>query len=153
LSHHNMATGIRQAEQRINKTYSNPDPNNPFYEIIILDFIRICFWGLFCFIIRNICLTYAAGGLYLAYDRHIFRGDRMKTVSIFKNGKNQAVRLPKEMEFQGVNELAIDKDGDIITLRPVRPDWLSFTEIEKADSDFMLEREDVLTDEGRFTFE
>ena len=111
------------------------------------------FWGLFCFIIRNICLTYAVGGLYLAYDQHMFRGDRMKTVSIFKNGKNQAVRLPKEMEFQGVNELAINKDGDIITLRPVRPDWLSFTEIKKADSDFMLEREDVLIDEGRFNFE
>ena len=77
----------------------------------------------------------------------------MKTVSIFKNGKNQAVRLPKEMEFQDVNELAISKDGDVITLRPVRPDWLSFAKIEKADNDFMIEREDVLIDEGRFNFE
>lgn len=98
-------------------------------------------------------MTYVLDGLYLAYDQHMLRGYKMKTVSIFKNGKNQAVRLPKEMEFQGVNELAITKDGDIITLRPVRPDWLSFTEIEKADSDFMLEREDVLIDEGRFNFE
>lgn len=77
----------------------------------------------------------------------------MKTVSIFKNGKNQAVRLPKEMEFQGIKELAITKDGDVITLRPVRPDWLSFAEIEKADNDFMIEREDVLINEGRFNFE
>ncbi len=77
----------------------------------------------------------------------------MKTVSIFKNGKNQAVRLPKEMEFQGIHELAITKDGDVITLRPVRPDWLSFSKIEKADKDFMIEREDVLIDEGRFNFE
>lgn len=77
----------------------------------------------------------------------------MKTVSIFKNGKNQAVRLPKEMEFQGINELAITKDGDVITLRPVRPDWLSFAELEKADDDFMIVREDVLIDEGRFNFE
>jgi antitoxin VapB len=77
----------------------------------------------------------------------------MKTVSIFKNGKNQAVRLPKEMEFQGINELAISKDGDVITLRPVRPDWLSFAEIEKADKDFMADRDDVVIDEGRFDFE
>lgn len=77
----------------------------------------------------------------------------MTTVPIFKNGKNQAIRLPKEMEFQGIQELAITKDGDIITLRPVRPDWLSFSKIEKADKDFMVQREDVLIDEGRFNFE
>ena len=45
----------------------------------------------------------------------------MRTVSIFKNGKNQAVRLPKDFEFDGVNELEIYKDGDVITLRPARP--------------------------------
>jgi antitoxin VapB len=69
-------------------------------------------------------------------------------VSIFKNGKNQAVRLPKDFEFDGVNELGIHKEGDVITLRPARPDWLSFGEQEKADSDFMANREDVITDEG-----
>ncbi len=77
----------------------------------------------------------------------------MRTVSIFKNGKNQAVRLPKDLEFDGVNELEIYKEGDVITLRPVRPDWLSFASQEKADSDFMTEREDVITDEGRFNFD
>ena len=77
----------------------------------------------------------------------------MRTVSIFKNGKNQAVRLPKDMEYHGVNELEIIRDGDAIILRPVRPDWLSFAKVEKADSDFMVEREDVITDERRFNFE
>ncbi len=77
----------------------------------------------------------------------------MKTVSIFKNGNNQAVRLPKEMEFDGVNELEVHKDGDVITLRPVRPSWLSFSNKEKAEPDFMVEREDVITDEGRFNFD
>ena len=77
----------------------------------------------------------------------------MRTVSIFKNGKNQAVRLPKDFEFDGVNELEIHKEGDVITLRPARPDWLSFGEQEKADDDFMANREDVITDEGRFSFE
>ncbi|OOE82178.1 AbrB family transcriptional regulator [Salinivibrio sp. PR6] len=77
----------------------------------------------------------------------------MRTISIFKNGKNQAVRLPKDFEFDGVNELEIHKEGDVITLRPARPSWLSFSEIEKADSDFMTHREELIKDEGRFSFD
>ena len=76
----------------------------------------------------------------------------MRTVSIFKNGRNQAIRLPKDMEFDGVSELEIIKEGDNVILKPVRPDWLSFNRQEMADSDFMTERESVITDEGRFEF-
>ena len=50
----------------------------------------------------------------------------MRTVSIFRNNRNQAIRLPKEFEFQGVTELTIEKQGDTILLRPVRPSWTSF---------------------------
>lgn len=74
----------------------------------------------------------------------------MRTVSIFRNGRNQAVRLPKDMEFDGINELEIVKEGDSIILRPARPDWLSYAQNEKADDDFIMEREDVISDEGRF---
>lgn len=74
----------------------------------------------------------------------------MRTVSIFNNGKNQAIRIPKDMEFQGVKELEIIKEGNIISIRPARPDWLSFANYEQADDDFMLERTDVISDEGRF---
>ncbi|MFT5700431.1 MAG: antitoxin VapB [Desulforhopalus sp.] len=77
----------------------------------------------------------------------------MRTVSIFTNGKNQAVRLPRDMEFREVGELEIIKNGDVITLRPIRPDWLSLANAEKADSDFLIERNDVISDEGRFNFE
>jgi len=77
----------------------------------------------------------------------------MRTVAIFTNGKNQAVRLPRDMEYQEVSELEIIKNGDVITLRPIRPDWPSFATIEKADSDFLIERNDVISDEGRFRFE
>ncbi len=31
----------------------------------------------------------------------------MRTVSIFKNGHNCAIRLPRALDFEGVNELEI----------------------------------------------
>ena len=40
----------------------------------------------------------------------------MRTVSIFKNGQNRAIRLPKDMDFAGVTELEILKDGDNIMI-------------------------------------
>lgn len=74
----------------------------------------------------------------------------MRTVSIFKNGNNRAIRLPRDLDFEGVSELEIVREGDSIILRPVRPTWGSFFELEKAAPDFMAEREDVVSDEGRF---
>jgi antitoxin VapB len=74
----------------------------------------------------------------------------MRTVSIFKKGKSQAVRLPKDMEFEGASELEIIKEGDTLILRPVRPSWLSLMDLPKADADFMQERSDVVTGEGHF---
>ncbi|QXI26368.1 type II toxin-antitoxin system VapB family antitoxin [Pseudomonas vanderleydeniana] len=74
----------------------------------------------------------------------------MRTVSIFKNGKNQAVRLPADMAYDGVGELEISRAGDVITLRPARPSWSSFSEVAKADADFLQERPAVIGDEGRF---
>jgi antitoxin VapB len=73
----------------------------------------------------------------------------MRTVSIFKNGNNRAIRLPRDLDFEGVSELEIVREGDSIILRPVRPTG-PFAQFEKADPDFMAEREDVVSDEGRF---
>ena len=75
----------------------------------------------------------------------------MRTVSIFKNGKNQAIRLPNDMAYEGVGELEITRIGDTITLRPVRPDWLSLSDFPKADEDLLQERTEVISDEGRFS--
>lgn len=75
----------------------------------------------------------------------------MRTVSIFRNGKNQAVRLPKDMEFEGITELEIVKAGDAIILRPLKPSWLSLTELPKAEADFLEDRPSVTVDEDRFT--
>ncbi|EEE2139427.1 AbrB/MazE/SpoVT family DNA-binding domain-containing protein, partial [Salmonella enterica subsp. enterica serovar Beaudesert] len=33
----------------------------------------------------------------------------MRKVSIFKNGSNRAVRIPRDMDFEGINELEISR--------------------------------------------
>ncbi|EHI7918473.1 AbrB/MazE/SpoVT family DNA-binding domain-containing protein [Salmonella enterica] len=71
-----------------------------------------------------------------------------KTVSIFTNGNNRAIRIPREMDFEGVSELEIQRDGNKLILRPVRPTWGSFKEEAKADPDFMQDRENVIDDES-----
>jgi antitoxin VapB len=78
------------------------------------------------------------------------RPDTARKVSIFRNNRNQAIRLPKDFEFQGVTELTIERQGDTILLRPVRPDWLSLMEEPPADADFLNERPDLI-EEGRFS--
>jgi antitoxin VapB len=72
----------------------------------------------------------------------------MRTTVLFTNGKNQAVRLPKEFAFEGVTEVEICREGESIVLIPKRKSWDSFAEVEVADSDFLAERPDML-EEGR----
>ncbi|MDM5035237.1 type II toxin-antitoxin system VapB family antitoxin (plasmid) [Escherichia coli] len=77
----------------------------------------------------------------------------MRTVSIFKNGNNRFIRLSlRDLgdDFDGVSELEIVREGDSIILRPVRQTWGSFWQLDRADPDFMAEREDVVSDAGRF---
>lgn len=76
----------------------------------------------------------------------------MRKVSIFRNNRNQAVRLPKDFEFPGVTELTIEKRGDALLLRPVRPSWTSFADEARADDDFLRERPDLI-EEGRFSLD
>jgi antitoxin VapB len=73
----------------------------------------------------------------------------MRTVSIFRNNRNQAIRLPKDLEFPGVTELMIERRGDTLILRPVRPSWTSFLDEPPADPDFLVDRPDLI-EEGRF---
>ncbi len=75
-----------------------------------------------------------------------------RTVSIFRNNRNQAIRLPKEFEFEGVTELTIERQGDTIILRPCRPSWLSLADEPLSDEDFLNERPDLI-DEGRFSLD
>ncbi|WP_049722434.1 type II toxin-antitoxin system VapB family antitoxin [Gilvimarinus polysaccharolyticus] len=72
----------------------------------------------------------------------------MKTASLFRNGRSQAVRLPKDFEFLGVSEVEIIQDGDSLILRPARKSWSSLAKEGKADPDFLIERPEVI-EEGR----
>lgn len=74
----------------------------------------------------------------------------MRTVAIFTNGTNQAIRIPRDLEFKDVAELEIFREGDALILRPIRPDWLSLAAFEPADDDFLQERPAIVDDEGRF---
>jgi len=76
----------------------------------------------------------------------------MRRVSVFRNNRNQAIRLPKDYEFPGVSELTIEKRGDTLLLRPVRPTWNSLADEPRADPDFLRERPD-LVEEGRIVLD
>jgi antitoxin VapB len=73
----------------------------------------------------------------------------MRTVSIFKNSRNQAIRIPRDMEYHNVSELEITRRGDTLILRPARPSWSSLKNIPPADADFLVKREDII-DGNRF---
>ncbi|MEE9337433.1 MAG: AbrB/MazE/SpoVT family DNA-binding domain-containing protein [Methylococcaceae bacterium] len=44
---------------------------------------------------------------------------REKHVSLFRNGRNQAIRIPREFELEGT-EATIHKEGDKLIIQPVR---------------------------------
>jgi antitoxin VapB len=50
-----------------------------------------------------------------------------RRASIFRNGANQAVRLPQELRFSDeVKEVRIRKQGDALLISPVKPNWATF---------------------------
>ncbi len=68
----------------------------------------------------------------------------MTRASIFKNGSNQAVRLPREMELKDVSEVEIRRDGNSIIITPVRKNWSSFVDADIADEDFLSARDSLI---------
>ena len=64
----------------------------------------------------------------------------MKTAKIFKNGRSQAVRLPKEFRFSG-SEVFIKKVGNIVVLIPYQNSWDSlFDSLDMFSDDFLSQR-------------
>jgi antitoxin VapB len=69
----------------------------------------------------------------------------IRRASIFRNGSNQAVRLPQDMRFpHEVKEVRIRKQGDGLLISPVRPGWASFFALKvSVPDDFLNDREDA----------
>ena len=67
-----------------------------------------------------------------------------KRASIFRNGANQAVRLPQELRFPAdVKEVRIRKQGDGLFISPVKPNWSSFFAMQvDVPDDFLENRND-----------
>jgi antitoxin VapB len=64
----------------------------------------------------------------------------MRKAKLFKNGKSQAVRLPKEFRFQG-KEVYIKRQGNGVMLIPEEGSWDALIESTKHfTEDFMAER-------------
>jgi len=47
------------------------------------------------------------------------KGLKVATAKLFKNGRSQAVRLPKEFRFEG-DEVSIRREGESVILEPTR---------------------------------
>ena len=66
----------------------------------------------------------------------------MMTAKVFKNGRSQAVRLPKECRFN-TDEVVVNRIGDIVLLMPKTNKWSSFMQaIDMFSDDFMQDGRD-----------
>ena len=73
-----------------------------------------------------------------------------KVAKLFKNGRSQAVRIPKEFRFEG-SEVYIEKEGDRVrvVLSPKRASsWREFFEnVPVVSDDFSVEPRDMPAEE------
>lgn len=61
-----------------------------------------------------------------------------RTAKIFRNNRSQAVRLPKEFQFN-TSEVFIRKEGNELILSPKPTDWASYLAEGPAASDAFME--------------
>ena len=70
----------------------------------------------------------------------------MQTAKIFKNGRSQAVRLPKEFRFSE-NDVFIKKIGKIVILIPKDDPWASLADsLDQFTDDYMETRDQPVQD-------
>lgn len=73
----------------------------------------------------------------------------MQTAKLFRNGRSQAVRLPKNFQFAG-DEVFIQKLGRAVLLLPRDKTWEVFLEgLTGFSDDFMREGRDQGVDQER----
>jgi len=71
----------------------------------------------------------------------------LQTAKIFKNGRSQAVRLPKEYRFS-TSEVYIRRVGNDVVISEKRPTWeMFFNQNSSFDDDFLQERDNELPQE------
>lgn len=64
----------------------------------------------------------------------------MQTAKLFKNGKSQAVRLPRQFRFDD-DHVFVKKSGNVVMLIPSSHSWDALIgSLDKFSSDFMRER-------------
>jgi antitoxin VapB len=69
------------------------------------------------------------------------RSEKMQTAKLFKNGRSQAVRLPKEFRMEG-DRVGIKKVSNTIVLIPLDDPWKPlFDSLDKFSDEFMNDRE------------
>ena len=74
--------------------------------------------------------------VYILNERKVIL---MMTAKVFKNGRSQAIRLPKECRFSS-DEVVVNKIGDIVILLPKENKWDSFMRaIDLFSDDFMAD--------------
>lgn len=77
----------------------------------------------------------------------------MDTAKLFKNGRSQAVRLPKEFRFSG-ERVFIKRMGNNVVLMPEESSWDSLIEsTHEFSDDFMQAREQGTQQERAPMFE
>lgn len=69
------------------------------------------------------------------------------TAKLFTNGRSQAVRIPKALQFEGVSEVVLSRQGDALLVVPLRKNWVSFAEeAPPVDDDYLVVRPDLMSD-------
>ena len=64
----------------------------------------------------------------------------MDTAKLFKNGRSQAVRLPKEYRMEG-SEVYVKKLGDVVMLIPKESEWsVMDNALQYFSDDFLQDR-------------
>ena len=87
-------------------------------------------------VIEKVFLDLVYITVYIVRERKVIL---MMTAKVFKNGRSQAIRLPKECRFSS-DEVVVNKIGDVVILLPKENNWDSFMRaIDMFSDDFMAD--------------
>lgn len=73
----------------------------------------------------------------------------MDTAKLFKSGRSQAVRLPKEYRFDG-EEVFVKRVGEAVVLLPREDSWRTlYDSLGSFSEDFMAQRNQPTSEDAR----